>query len=87
MQHSKDESQTQPSNNSLASDSIESGHEFQNETIDNAEGRPQEECGVFGIYAPGVDVARRAFFGIFALQHRGQEAAGFAVVDCYVFIL
>ncbi len=57
-------------------------HEFQqDETQDNAEGRPHEECGVFGIYAPGVDVARRAFFGIFALQHRGQESAGIAVTD------
>jgi len=45
----------------------------------NAEDRPQEECGVFGIYAPGVDVARRTYFGIFALQHRGQESAGIAV--------
>jgi len=57
-------------------------HEFQDrshEHNDNAEGRPHEECGVFGIYAPGVDVARRAFFGIFALQHRGQESAGIAV--------
>ena len=46
-----------------------------------AEDRPQEECGVFGIYAPGVDVARRTYFGIFALQHRGQESAGIAVSD------
>ncbi len=58
-----------------------SDHEFQDETQDNAEGRPHEECGVFGIFAPGVDVARRAFFGIFALQHRGQESAGIAVTD------
>jgi amidophosphoribosyltransferase len=40
---------------------------------------PQEECGVIGVYAPHEDVARMAFFGLFALQHRGQEAAGIAV--------
>jgi amidophosphoribosyltransferase len=41
--------------------------------------RPHEECGVLGIYAPNEDVARMAFFGLYALQHRGQEAAGLAV--------
>lgn len=43
--------------------------------------KPKEACGVFGIYAPGEDVARIAFFGIFALQHRGQESAGIATAD------
>ena len=38
-------------------------------------------CGVFGIRAPGRDVARVAYFGLFALQHRGQESAGIAVDD------
>src|SRR6187455_3505610 len=38
-------------------------------------------CGVFGIHAPGRDVARIAYFGLFALQHRGQESAGIAVSD------
>ena len=38
-------------------------------------------CGVFGIYAPERDVARLAYFGLFALQHRGQESAGIAVSD------
>src|ERR671916_3088739 len=38
-------------------------------------------CGVFGIRAPQRDVARVAYFGLFALQHRGQEAAGIAVSD------
>ena len=42
---------------------------------------PHEECGVLGIFAPDEDVARMAFFGLFALQHRGQEAAGIAVSD------
>lgn len=45
------------------------------------EDKPREECGVFGIYAPGRDVARLSFFGLFALQHRGQEAAGIATSD------
>lgn len=38
-----------------------------------------EECGIFGVYAPGADVARITYFGLFALQHRGQESAGIAV--------
>ncbi|HOJ21455.1 MAG TPA: hypothetical protein PLY56_07960, partial [Armatimonadota bacterium] len=42
---------------------------------------PRDECGVFGICAPGEDVARLAYFGLFALQHRGQESAGIAVSD------
>jgi amidophosphoribosyltransferase len=40
-----------------------------------------EECGVFGIYAPGRDVARTVFFGLYALQHRGQESAGITTSD------
>lgn len=40
-----------------------------------------EACGVFGIWAPGRDVARMTFFGLQALQHRGQESAGIAVTD------
>lgn len=42
---------------------------------------PKEECGIFGIFAPQEDVARVTFFGLFALQHRGQESAGIAVSD------
>ena len=38
-------------------------------------------CGVFGIYAPDRDVARLAYFALYALQHRGQESAGIAVCD------
>src|SRR4051812_25390467 len=39
---------------------------------------PRDECGVFGVYAPRHDVARLAYFGLYALQHRGQESAGIA---------
>jgi amidophosphoribosyltransferase len=38
-------------------------------------------CGVFGVYAPDRDVARLTYFGLFALQHRGQESAGIAVSE------
>ena len=46
--------------------------------VENFEG-PKEECGVFGVWAPDEDVAQLTFFGLFALQHRGQESAGIAV--------
>jgi len=42
---------------------------------------PEEACGVFGVYAPAQDVARLTYFGLHALQHRGQESAGIAVGD------
>ncbi len=42
---------------------------------------PRDECGVFGIYAPGRDVARLAYFALYALQHRGQESAGIATCE------
>ena len=40
-----------------------------------------EECGVFGVWAPGEEVSRLTYFGLYALQHRGQEAAGIATTD------
>ncbi|MEO7587989.1 MAG: amidophosphoribosyltransferase, partial [Arachnia sp.] len=46
----------------------------------NAEERsPQDACGVFGVWAPGEDVSQLTYYGLFALQHRGQESAGIAV--------
>jgi amidophosphoribosyltransferase len=42
---------------------------------------PRDECGVFGVYAPESDVARLAYFGLYALQHRGQESAGIATSE------
>jgi amidophosphoribosyltransferase len=42
---------------------------------------PKEECGLFGVWAPGEDVSRLTYFGLFAQQHRGQESAGMAVSD------
>jgi len=40
-----------------------------------------EECGIFGVYWPGKSVAEIIFYGLQALQHRGQESAGIAVSD------
>ena len=42
---------------------------------------PRDECGVFGVYAPGHDVARLSYFALYALQHRGQESAGIATAQ------
>ncbi|MDK7750729.1 amidophosphoribosyltransferase [Brevibacterium sp. UMB10442] len=45
--------------------------------IDPSE-KAQDECGVFGVFAPGEEVAKLVYFGLYALQHRGQESAGIA---------
>ena len=45
--------------------------------LDDRDG-PRDECGVFGIVAPGSEVSRLAYFALYALQHRGQESAGIA---------
>jgi amidophosphoribosyltransferase len=46
-----------------------------------AEKGPQDACGVFGVWAPGEEVAKLTYFGLYALQHRGQESAGIATSD------
>ncbi len=48
--------------------------------LDQRDG-PRDECGVFGIFAPGTEVARLTYFALYALQHRGQESAGMAVAQ------
>lgn len=47
----------------------------------DATDKPEEACGVFGVYAPGEDAAKLVYFGLYALQHRGQESAGIATFE------
>ena len=47
--------------------------------LNPSEKGPQDACGVFGVWAPGEEVAKLTYYGLYALQHRGQEAAGIAV--------
>ena len=48
---------------------------------DGGEQPPRDACGVFGVWSPGEDVAKLAYYGLYSLQHRGQESAGIAVSD------
>ena len=48
---------------------------------DRDEQAPKDACGVFAVWAPGETVSKLTYFGMYALQHRGQEAAGMAVSD------
>lgn len=52
-----------------------------NEELIHPSDKPEEACGVFGVLAPAEDVAKLTYFGLFALQHRGQESAGIATFD------
>jgi amidophosphoribosyltransferase len=65
----------------LKQDGAENLHAWDDDDDDLFGDTPREECGIFGVYAPGEEVARLTFFGLFALQHRGQESAGIAVSD------
>lgn len=49
--------------------------------LDPLERGPQDACGVFGVWAPGEEVSKLTYFGLYALQHRGQESAGIALSD------
>jgi amidophosphoribosyltransferase len=49
--------------------------------LDPQDRPPKDACGVFGVWAPGEDVAKLTYYGLYALQHRGQESAGIAVSD------
>ncbi|MBO0803277.1 MAG: amidophosphoribosyltransferase [Nocardiopsaceae bacterium] len=49
--------------------------------LDPLDRPPRDACGVFGVWSPGEDVAKLAYYGLYALQHRGQESAGIAVSD------
>ncbi|QBI52132.1 amidophosphoribosyltransferase [Streptomonospora litoralis] len=49
--------------------------------LDPQERAPQDACGVFGVWAPGEEVSKLTYFGLYALQHRGQESAGIALSD------
>ena len=54
------------------------GDGFLNHDLLSGEKGPQDACGVFGVWAPGEEAAKLAFYGLYALQHRGQESAGIA---------
>src|SRR5699024_12203081 len=47
--------------------------------VDPHDTGPQDACGVFGVWAPGEEAAKLTYFGLYALQHRGQQSAGIAV--------
>ena len=52
-----------------------------NHNVLDADKAPQDACGVFGVWAPSEEVAKLTFYGLYALQHRGQESAGIAASD------
>ena len=68
-----------PFERSQRSSSTRAGDGRLTHELDPLDRGPQDACGVFGVWAPGEDVAKLTYFGLYALQHRGQESAGIAV--------
>ena len=65
-------------------DSLDNHPQLPNDSVNDLENRPdkpEEACGVFGVYVPGEDAAKLTYFGLYALQHRGQESAGIATFE------
>src|SRR5215207_5176939 len=60
-------------------EAVARGDGLLNHDIDPQDRGPQDACGVFGVWAPREEVAKLTYFGLYALQHRGQESAGIAV--------
>src|SRR4249919_98358 len=60
-------------------EAVAQGDGLLNHDIDAEDRGPQDACGVFGVWAPHEEVAKLTYFGLYALQHRGQESAGIAV--------
>ena len=58
-----------------------------NHALDAQDLGPQDACGVFGVWAPGEDVAKLTYYGLYALQHRGQESAGIAVSNSHQILV
>ncbi|HAC65683.1 MAG TPA: amidophosphoribosyltransferase [Cyanothece sp. UBA12306] len=68
----------------ISQDQIFDSNQTLTETVDSFSppiDKPEEACGVFGIYAPEKVVSKLAYFGLYALQHRGQESAGIATLE------
>ena len=72
---------TFPSKSFLDESSLDESCDLPSSQLESRPDKPEEACGIFGLYAPDEEVARLAYFGLFALQHRGQESAGIATFD------
>jgi amidophosphoribosyltransferase len=58
-----------------------SSHLGTDKALETGSDKPEEACGVFGVFAPGIEVSKLTYFGLFALQHRGQESAGITTFE------